>query len=355
MRNLLEREPLANQAILASFFYSYRDRKLHTNHANMLRSILYDVLHENENFFFHFQSLYRKTIPRGTWPYDSLKNILLSFKKHPTVERLYLIIDAMDESDDKDRRDIITLLRQLCGNEHSTCVVKIFVASRPITGLNHNVAEIEHIIKMQDENGLDILKFAESFLGKLKLSAIFHRKTKDYIIQYAQGVFVWVYLVQNELLLNYHETGYRNQDIYDFLRSLPTELEAFYERMFRKLEGNQKQQDTQDGVRMFQLVLFSFRPLKAEEIQQALAIPHSTDMEYLPSDELFENRLIQEFPKRIIHCGGNFLEIKGIRDSPRNPTAFSWLTRIQEMVLFNLCIKQFTHSFPDPKDSLQSL
>jgi len=40
------------------------------------------------------------------------------------VERLYLIIDAVDESDDKDRRDILQLLFDLC-SRRKHCVLKV--------------------------------------------------------------------------------------------------------------------------------------------------------------------------------------------------------------------------------------
>ncbi|KAF8535046.1 hypothetical protein BDD12DRAFT_660917, partial [Trichophaea hybrida] len=308
--NLFERQPPAKQAIVASFFYSHRDGELHTNHSNMLRSILYDVLQQNETFFFHFQPLYRKRLQHGAWSYDSLKKILLSFTEHPVKERLYLIIDAVDESDLTDRHDIIRLLHQLCITKKH-CIVKVFVASRPIAWLSHRVAEIKTIIKLQDENEPDILKFAKFFLAELKLSTKSHKDTKDYIIQNAQGVFVWVHLVQKELL-KYHATGYRDQDIYVFLRSLPKELDDFYKRMLRELEDNDEQRDIKDGVRMFQLVLFAYRPLRVPEIQHALAIPDDINTKYSPSDESFEATLISDIVKRIIHCGGNFLDIKGV-------------------------------------------
>ncbi|KAF8535668.1 hypothetical protein BDD12DRAFT_796848, partial [Trichophaea hybrida] len=311
--NLLDHESLAKQDIVASFFYSYRDGKAQRDHSNMLRSILYDVLNQKETFFYHFQSLYRKSLSHGEhgeWPYDSLQKILLSIKKHPVKERLYLIVDAMDESEDEDRHGIIELFRQLCSNENYPCVVKVFIASRPIVELKHRMAEIGNTIRLQDENQRDILQFVESFLAILELSPAYNHETKDYIVKNAQGVFIWVHLVQKELL-KYHAVGFRNQDIYNFLRSLPTELEAFYERMLRELEDNDDQQGTKDGVRMFQLVLFANRPLKVQEIHQALAIPDGIDAKYSPSDESFENELIDDIVKRIIYCGGNFLDIRG--------------------------------------------
>lgn len=312
--NLLKREPLAKEAIVASFFYSYREGEAQTNHSNMLRSILYDVLRQNETFFFHFQPLYRSMLPHGKWSYDCLKEILLSFKKHPAKERLYVIVDAMDESGEKDRDDVIQLLHQLCNEgKGCTCVVKIFVSTRPITELHRDSTEVENVIKMQDENTADIIMFADSFLGELELDHECYDRTKGYIVREAQGVFIWVYLIEKELR-EYHRTGFSNNEIYEFLQSLPTELDSFYDRILSKLEEN-AQRDIAVGVRIYELVLFAYRPLRISEIQQALAIPDDINANYLPSDSSFKDRIIGAIKRRIVHCGGNFLEMKGLCDS----------------------------------------
>ena len=85
-RSLLEREPQKRQ-IVASFYYSYREGEQQTNHSNMLRSVLYDVLDQNEEFFFHFQPYYREASQGGRhpeWSYKSLKGALLSHPKSPS-------------------------------------------------------------------------------------------------------------------------------------------------------------------------------------------------------------------------------------------------------------------------------
>jgi len=59
--NLLEWKPLARQSIVASFFYSYREGELQRKHSNMMHSILYEVLYQNETFFFTF-NLYTENV-----------------------------------------------------------------------------------------------------------------------------------------------------------------------------------------------------------------------------------------------------------------------------------------------------
>jgi hypothetical protein len=276
----------------------------------MLRSILYDILDQNEEFFFHFQRYHRQ---RGQvlWSYDSLKRILLSLiENHPVEERLHLIVDAMDESTEGDRYDIIDFLHEICTRK-GPCIVKVFIASRPIDRLNRYSAENHKMIRLEEVSSLDILKFAESFLSNLKLPPDIIRQAKDYIVQHAQGVFVWVHLVKKELR-RYAERGYTKNQIFRFLESLPTELEGFYERMILQLEEGEAQ-DITVGQRMLQFALFAYRPLRPEELRQALAIPDNLEAVFSLSDDSFEGDLIGGIGKRIISCAGNFLEIKGDR------------------------------------------
>ena len=88
-------------------------------------------------------------------------------KSHPVSERLYLIVDAVDESDAGGRIDVIEFLHELCSAE-GHCVVKVFFASRPVTGLSSYSRE-SHKIKLQDANYSDILKFTTSFLDESRI------------------------------------------------------------------------------------------------------------------------------------------------------------------------------------------
>jgi hypothetical protein len=84
IENLLKRDSYAKSAIVAKFFYSYREGEVQKSHYNMLRSIIYDILDQHEAFFYHrFQSEYRcKTALEERdcgdpveWHYESFKRI----------------------------------------------------------------------------------------------------------------------------------------------------------------------------------------------------------------------------------------------------------------------------------------
>jgi hypothetical protein len=156
-------------AARVSYFYTFRGTMRESNHSNMLQSILYTILEQDESFFFHFQGHFRqfRKSKSSEWPYNSLKRVLSSLADHPVSKQLYLILDAMDESDEEDRREIIKLLCQLCSREES-CIIKIFLVSRPATGLDS--LQSHHIITLQEENKGDISRFTNDFLLDLKYS-----------------------------------------------------------------------------------------------------------------------------------------------------------------------------------------
>ena len=350
-RSLLEQEPRGRK-IVASFYYSHREGEEQTNHCNMLRSLLYDILSQNEEFFFHYQSYYRQAVQRGghpQWSIKSLKGVLLSLSKnHPVSERLYLIIDAMDESDDGERADVIKLLRELCSAK-GPCVVKVFVASRPVVGLSGRSAVNHKRIRLQEMNHADILKFTESFLAdpELDLPPDIAHLASEYITENAQGVFVWVHLVREELL-EYAKHGYTENQIFDFLKSLPTELEGIYKHMLRRLEGGTKR-NVENGQKILQLVLFTYRPLGLDELRHALAI---RDLAFPYSDESLKRELIYGIEKCVISGAGNFLEIvaRGNHGSNFWRSTLLGLRALispQKVVLFKSCTKLFGSSL-DP-------
>lgn len=307
---LPEREPNVKSAIVATFFYSFREGEAQRSHYNMLRSILYAILNQHEAFFYHhFQCEYRRQLQTAggglfRWDYSSLKSLLSSLRDHTVAERLYLIIDAVDESDYNDRREILDLFLRIC-SEAQKCVVKAFIASRPVATLERRISEFHSFIRLQDETQLDILNFANAFLQRVEFPQ-FIEQARKYVVDNANGVFLWVRLVGEELLA-YDEQGCAEEDVFEFLKSLPTELDEFYRRMLDKMVGR-TEKEHKDGVKMFQFVLFAQRPLTVCELLHAFGVSDNPETKSLASDESFQKRIPNQ--RRITHCGGNFLEIK---------------------------------------------
>ncbi|KAF8535188.1 hypothetical protein BDD12DRAFT_808755, partial [Trichophaea hybrida] len=132
-----------------------------------------------------------------------------------------------------------------------------------------------------------------------------------YISTHAQGVFVWVDLVQKELL-DYVEKGGNRLSILGELKRVPEELNDMYKIMLlRMVKRNGR--DIEDAVKVFRFVLFARHPLTVTELYNALSIVEYSDPLFLPCGKSFE-RDTATMEKRIMYCGGNFLETKGLKD-----------------------------------------
>ncbi|KAF8536342.1 hypothetical protein BDD12DRAFT_890425 [Trichophaea hybrida] len=302
-----------NSGIVAHYFYTFRESELETTHRNMLRSILHRILEQDEHFFVHhFQEEFRSGQPRNheQWLYDSLKRILLSFADHPVKKRLYLILDALDESEENDRRDIVDLLCRLCSKTRF-CDLKIFLTSRPIPQLQRHIQDHYHVISLQEENGPDIAKFVDDFLTPdLGLSKKTLDQVKDHITTHAQGVFIWVSLVIKELLDYIDDFGDKNH-ITSFLKKVPVELREFYKFTLDRVQSSK----IVDTRKIFQFVLFARRPLTVVEVYHATIIPEhdsAVDSIILPSDEKFQENTFDDMTKRILYMGRNMLETRGV-------------------------------------------
>ncbi|KAH8126593.1 purine and uridine phosphorylase [Trichoderma asperelloides] len=309
-RHVSHKELSAREAIVARFFYSFREGELQRSHYNMLLSLVYDILQQDEAFFYHrCQTEYRshqRYGPRFKWDYDSLKTIIKSLQDYLTTKRFYLIIDAVDESQEKDRREILGLFLELCSKmKHS--VVKVFMASRPVAQLEARRDQFHNIIKLDDETRSDIHNYAHSQLYGLTSTA-FLAQTTAYMLENAQGVFLWVRLI-SERLIEAHEQGYSEEEVFELLRQLPTELEDFYDHMLEKMKQNRS--SIAYAAKIFAFILFARRPLTVDEVLHSIGISDSIDPDpdFIPCDISFGRR-IPKSERIILSSGGNFLEIK---------------------------------------------
>jgi hypothetical protein len=121
--------------VVAKFFYSYRNGERERNHSTMYQALLYEILLVDQTFFIHFQSPYRYLSALSneesrliTWPRHLLTQILRNCTNHPLPRTIYLLVDALDESDDDGRSDMVRFFWNLAHPEglDRKCMVNIF-------------------------------------------------------------------------------------------------------------------------------------------------------------------------------------------------------------------------------------
>ena len=285
----------------------------------MLRYLLNEILEKDESFFMQFQQEYRNLgSPLKAWEYGKLKAVLRACLNHPLKRRVFLILDAMDESDDCDRADIVDFLQEVSAPAKPAdkkCVVKVFLASRPINEIHPVSIPVDQRIRLQEKNREDIEKYTRHLLKKPIFSSYGDTmgKIEDYIVKHADGVFLWVRVVGDELE-NYCKKGLAPRKMLTFLASLPKELEGYYEYILRGLDSSDRD-DIRDGTRILQFCLFSHRAIELLELRDALGIPGEIPPSELDLTALsWEDDRPGDIASRLTDSVGCFVEIKGIPD-----------------------------------------
>jgi len=299
--------------IIADFFYSSRDGELHRSHDTMLRTLLYNILKKDESCFVHFQEKYRSQPSSDVvtkWPDRILMNILAACSKHKLRSRLVLIVDALDESNDSDRPQIVKLLWNLAAT-NGNCV-KICLASRPINSLLKESFDSDsrcYRLLLQEENKQDIEKYTKGFLDDLhQLDRESKAEVQKYILEYAEGVFVWVHLIEKDLR-RHSEDGCNQAKLIEILKTLPIDLQTYYESMLDDMERNEEFY-IEYGKRILQFCLFTHRPINLVELSLALAI--SDGQKFNPAQNKLKPKISRNIQALITKATRHFVQTETI-------------------------------------------
>lgn len=346
--------PTDKSTIIARFYYSFRGRNTQTSHELMLRSIVYQIWSENSRLFSlirdryrelkrdvqdesEYKSLWREKNSRlfpldrdryrelkneareegeqkSLWSYDDLKWALESLCEVDFNLHVFIIIDGMDESNNDKRVDILKFLLDLAlPIPKCSCIVKIFVASRPENNINSQLKLVLLHIKLQEVNKEDIRIVVEGWVKRMVSQDRCKEETllevKEYIMEHSHGVFLWVTLVLRDLEQYIDDGGYSKSTLNTRLRSLPKELggkDGFYRAMVDSLVEKYKEDQEQQerGRRILAWVTFAERPISVTELGDALATPLRLEGIDLSTYVLEDHRSHQLNKAILSSCGG---------------------------------------------------
>ena len=310
----------------------------------MLQSILYQILLEEERLYEYFLPLLKQHYDLE-WSYEHIKERMRCLHKISFDLLLYIAVDAVDESDDDDQRhDALNFLAELL-HQQSRCTIKILIASRPERYLLPWMSQARRVV-LERKNSNDIkLVVAAKVLELEQLRASMSDLTvsshacgsaslevflsmKEYVLENAHGVFLWVKLVLQELELCIKAGGYSLNDLDQAVRSLPRDLVGkggFYwhmtQRLFKRQEartarlivpskGGPDRTPQEQSRRLFALVAFAERPLELDELRDALATSiYLEDKKNLSTFDISRHRLLNFDRRELYSLSGGLLEV----------------------------------------------
>jgi ankyrin repeat protein/nucleoside phosphorylase len=267
-------EPLKD-AKLIFYFCDNQDEKRNTAIA-ILRGLLFQILKERPKLFkcilldFETEKRAQDTITS----LEALWRIFESMLRDPDFGTIYCVIDGLDECDEG---SLQVLMRKLGGfflaySSRSTVGdFKLIVVSRelprPITAKLSRFPRLKLDPDSDDKVNNDIKRFISVKVDELSeiegFNDRFRRHIENALLERAEGTFLWVGFVINELLQKNTCT-----EVVETLQSLPKGLPGIYSRML--LQIKEDQQNT--AAVILRWVVMSLRPLTLAELATAINI-----------------------------------------------------------------------------------
>jgi len=317
------REALSKQGrpILSTpaFFFHARGVETEKSFDGLLRSIIFQLLLDIPRLVDSVADIYRAYLDENSvcpWTFPQLERALDNIRQQQIEGCICIFIDALDEYSGRSE-DVARFVKRLAApmdtSDNQKLIIRVCASSRPWTAFTSLLNETPSFT-IQDWTKEDIRKFATDRLeGSNRDNTGF---VVDEITDRAEGVFLWVALVLDELWQPICD-GKPMEDVRSLLSGLPTDLPEFYKRMMENIP----KEDRPILIGMLELVLcseysngikFSVFCLAMDLLQRSPLAKKEVSLE--PADDYRRQR---EVERRIRACSGGLLEVAQSPDGSR--------------------------------------
>ncbi|KAK4185218.1 hypothetical protein QBC35DRAFT_465781 [Podospora australis] len=259
-KDLLKTWSEGKELVMASFYFYYNGSELQKSEIGVMRSLLHQILESNESLIqvaFQERLWYSVGSSGGALAPTAmeLKRAFANLMEHfrSTNICLFLMVDGLDEfnADESEMGVLVSTLRDLSKSP----LVKLVLSSRPWPVFEERFAGCPRL-RLHDLTRPDISLFVNDKLSQYPRFDTLQSTNLDSanalieeIIDTSSGVFLWVSLVVNSLLL-----GLTNYDTIDDLRQRFRELPPDLERLFRHMWDRVPYQYRPQASRLLRLV-----------------------------------------------------------------------------------------------------
>ena len=208
------------KSVVLSFFFNARGQPLEQSVEGLYRTMLHQLFSKVPNLLENTEAehIYSHTPP---WSTDLLRGLLSEAVLMSRQERIILVVDALDEGDEQEVRNMIDFARNLARSAHSKNIsLKICFASRHYPSITVPDCR-EVVVEEQAKHTRDIARYIR---GTLNL--VYEPSTYDFaraVAKRARGVFLWVTLVV-KLLNERYDHGATQDELIVTLEKIPPGL-----------------------------------------------------------------------------------------------------------------------------------
>ena len=267
---------VANTSIICSFFCDHRNKDL-ANATVILQGLVWDIVSQRRDLIHHALRHYNSS---RAWTYLNLWRVFQGILNDPRTSSVYVIIDALDECDRKDRVNLLGDLGKYLENKSNTanCRINFVLSSRPaVIGILPGLKAKPSCLELDQDPDLiqhmatDIRRFVLDDLlcdnqfssrhdsdGSVRLEAL-----ADKIATKSDGSFLWASLILKDL----HAISFIGE-VEDFISKCPPDLYGVYWESLAKVGHNRRKV----VVKSLHIMLAARRPLTVAEFKIALAV-----------------------------------------------------------------------------------
>ncbi|KAJ6260766.1 Vegetative incompatibility protein [Drechslerella dactyloides] len=211
----------------------------------------------------------------GSWMLEFEEWIELFFKFARNFERIWIILDGIDECDNHNRTEIFRWIAQAAS--FSDSVIAIYISSRKDIEIKEELGRYPNIPLTTRQPVDDLNNYIAGEVDSLKANGALkfsnqklYSKVIDQLITKADGMFLWVSLQLRDLC-----DCATDAEVEETLDELPIGLYETYERaLLRTLveHGTQKRRVWPTSRKVYDWLYHALRPLTLDELMEAIAV-----------------------------------------------------------------------------------
>jgi ankyrin repeat protein len=259
-------EEIASEKCRSLAYYFCVGQEMKQNSAcAVLRGLLWQITEHHPNLMQHILPHFDPP-ERGkatVLSEETLWNILREICSHAETQRLFCLVDGVDECDEDSMHWLVDKFSSV---EHDPAFSKLslIVLSRPVVGIDDSsciTLDPDHHGQVSADVEIFVRSKARALSRKLRVDGNFEDNATRILLEKSEGTFLWVGFVMSELL----KKQTRSQ-VEKAMYSLPRGLPAVYARMLRNIEPD----DQENGKKLLACIAVAFKPLSLKTLADIL-------------------------------------------------------------------------------------
>ncbi|KAF2197377.1 HET-domain-containing protein [Delitschia confertaspora ATCC 74209] len=264
---------MAKTNLLSYFFCQATDARLN-NATAVLRGLLYLLVDQQPSLISHVRKKYdhaSKSLFEDANAWVALSDIFKNIIQDPTLKKIYLVIDALDEC----VTDLPKLLDFIVYASSTSVRVKWLLSSRNELHIEQRLRSADERMRLSlelKENAKQVSRAVNSYID-YKLSRLeslededLRDRVRDILRRKANGTFLWVALVVQEL------ERPESWDPLQVVDEVPAELHRLYDRMVNQIQ-QLSEKNSELCRRILSIATVVYRPLHLAEIGGLCGLP----------------------------------------------------------------------------------